>query len=81
MPYAGPRSAIVGVVNSTGFGVEYANWLLFTTHTTGRRWIAEVLIASCQRPLDVAPSPQIASATRSVAERIWYASAAPTATG
>jgi hypothetical protein len=26
--------------------------------------IAEVLSASCQRPLEVAPSPQIASATQ-----------------
>ena len=41
---------------------------------------AEVLIASCQRPFEVAPSPQIAIATRRSPLR-WYARAAPTATG
>src|SRR4249920_64519 len=80
IPYAAARSAIVGTANSFAFGVEYANWLLLTTHTTGRRMTADVLIASCQRPFDVAPSPQIAIATRRSPLR-WYANAAPQATG
>jgi hypothetical protein len=80
MPYAEARSAIVGIANSFSFGVEYANWLLLTTHTTGSRKTDEVLIASCQRPLEVAPSPQIAIATRWEPSR-WYARAAPHATG
>ena len=71
---------MVVVWNSTGFGVEYANWLLFTTHTTGSPKTADVLMASCQRPFEVAPSPQMASATRRSPAR-WYAKAAPTATG
>src|SRR5207253_4570012 len=41
MRYASARSAIVLTGNSNSFGVEYANWLLFTTHTTGRFQIAE----------------------------------------
>jgi len=80
MPYADARSAIVGTENSSWFGVEYANWLLFTTQTTGSRWIADTLIASCHRPFDVAPSPQIASATFARPVRL-YASAAPAAGG
>ena len=64
MPYATARSAIVGTWNSSGFGVEYAYWLLFTTHTTGSWWTADQLSASCHRPFDVDPSPQIAIATR-----------------
>src|SRR5436190_1854153 len=71
---------MVGTGNSPEFGVEYAYWLLFTTHTTGRRRMPDTFSDSCHRPLEVAPSPQIASATRG-SPRIWYASAAPAATG
>src|SRR5213080_943988 len=71
---------MVGTANSFALGVEYANWLLFTTHTTGRRNTEEVFRASCHRPFDVAPSPQIAMATWPLPAR-WYASAAPHATG
>ena len=70
----------MGTANSWALGVEYANWLLFTTQTTGSRCTAEVLIASCQRPFDVAPSPQIARATCGSPFSL-YARAAPTATG
>jgi hypothetical protein len=38
--------------------------LLFTTQTTGSRKIAETFRDSCHRPFEVAPSPQIAIATR-----------------
>src|SRR5947208_13651206 len=65
---------------SSRFGVEYANWLLFTTHTTGSCQMAETFRHSCQRPFDVAPSPQIAMATRS-SPRFLYARAAPAACG
>jgi hypothetical protein len=54
--------------------------LLLTTKTTGRRKTAAVLIASCHRPFDVAPSPQIAIATRPSPARL-YVQPAPTATG
>ena len=74
------EETIVGTANSFALGVEYANWLLFTTHTTGRRNTADVLRASCHRPFDVAPSPQIAMAMWPLPAR-WYASAAPHATG
>src|SRR6266542_2034545 len=63
MLYAPPRSAIDPTGNSMVFGVEYAHRLLFTTHTTGSLDTAETLRASCHRPLEVAPSPQIAMAT------------------
>src|SRR5207244_10574784 len=69
---------LVGI--SSSFGVEYAHWLLLTTQTTGSRWMAETFTASCHRPLDVAPSPQMARATRS-SPFILYASAAPAAGG
>ncbi len=71
---------MVGVGNSSSFGVEYAYRLLFTTQTTGRRYTAETFRASCQRPFEVAPSPQIAIATRGSPRRL-YARAAPQATG
>src|SRR3712207_9423685 len=80
MPYAAARSATVGTANSRLFGVEYAKPLLFTSHTTGSLNTADQLMASCRRPFDVAPSPQIAIATLPSPRR-WYAHAAPTATG
>jgi hypothetical protein len=80
MPYAAARSAIVGTRNSSGLGVEYAYWLLFTTQTTGSWWMAETFNASCHLPLEVAPSPQMPIATRASPRRL-YASAAPQATG
>ena len=42
--------------------------------------MAETLSDSCHRPLEVAPSPQIAMATRG-SLRSLYARAAPAATG
>src|SRR5512132_467936 len=80
IPYAAARSAIVGTGSSSGLGVEYAYWLLFTTQTTGSRWMADTFSASCHRPLDVEPSPQIAMATCG-SPLCLYASAAPAAGG
>src|SRR6266498_2016111 len=71
MLYAPPRSAIDPTGNSMVFGVEYAHRLLFTTET---------FRASCHRPFEVAPSPQMAMATLCSPRRL-YASAAPHATG
>ena len=70
MEYASARSAMVFVGISSSFGVEYAYWLLLTTHTTGSCQIAETFRHSCHRPLDVAPSPQMAMATRSSPRRL-----------
>ena len=60
--------------------MEYANWLLSITNTTGRRRTPAKFIDSCAVPCAEEPSPIHPSATRG-SPRTRNASAAPTATG
>ena len=61
-------------------GVEYANWLLSITKTTGSRRTPAKFMDSCAVPWADEPSPSQPSATRG-SPRTRNASAAPTATG